>query len=211
MKESPTRTLDDEEQEKIPSANLEPAPLFKRIIAFAMDFILIILLLQLMAHFLPNFWDNNTQNEFKSLLQQATLLAQESQMNSEEMSRFIDQSGLSPETYEMLMAMVVWACFLPILYFFIGERFFFGKSLGKATFGLRTVRMDGTDLPPSPFRQFFRAAGKGLSALILITPFLLPGLMNFLFCFLNRQRRCLHDMIGGTITIQEINKKEVSE
>jgi uncharacterized RDD family membrane protein YckC len=211
MNESPTRTLDDEEQEKIPSANLEPAPLFKRIIAFAMDFILIILLLQLMAHFLPNFWDNNTQNEFKSLLQQATLLAQESQMNSEEMSRFIDQSGLSPETYEMLMAMVVWACFLPILYFFIGERFFFGKSLGKATFGLRTVRMDGTDIPPSPFRQFFRAAGKGLSALILITPFLLPGLMNFLFCFLNRQRRCLHDMIGGTITIQEINKKEVSE
>ena len=211
MNESPTRTLDDEEQEKIPSANLEPAPLFKRIIAFAMDFILIILLLQLMAHFLPNFWDNNTQNEFKSLLQQATLLAQESQMNSEEMSRFIDQSGLSPETYEMLMAMVVWACFLPILYFFIGERFFFGKSLGKATFGLRTVRMDGTDLPPSPFRQFFRAAGKGLSALILITPFLLPGLMNFLFCFLNRQLLCLHDMISWTITIQETNKKEEPE
>ena len=211
MNESPTRTLDDEEQEKIPSASLEPAPLIKRIIAFAMDFILIILLLQLMAHFLPNFWGNNTQDEFKSLLQQATLLAQENQMNSEEMSQFIDQSRLSPETYEMLMAMVVWACFLPILYFFIGERFFFGKSLGKATFGLRTVRMDGTDLPPSPFRQFFRAAGKGLSSLILITPFLLPGLMNFLFCYLNRQRRCLHDMIGGTITIQETSKKEESE
>jgi uncharacterized RDD family membrane protein YckC len=211
MNESPTRTLDDEEQETIPSTNLEPAPLLKRTIAFAMDFVLIILLLQLMAHFLPNFWDNNTQNEFKSLLQQATLLAQENQMNSEEMSQFIDQSRLSPETYEMLMAMVVWACFLPILYFFIGERFFFGKSLGKATFGLRTVRMDGTDLPPSPFRQFFRAAGKGLSALILITPFLLPGLMNFLFCFLNRQRRCLHDIISGTITIQETNKKEESE
>ena len=211
MNESPTRTLDDEEQEKIPSASLEPAPLLKRIIAFAMDFILIILLLQLMAHFLPNFWGNNTQDELKSLLQQATLLAQENQMNSEEMSQFIDQSRLSPETYEMLMAMVVWACFLPILYFFIGERFFFGKSLGKATFGLRTVRMDGTDLPPSPFRQFFRAAGKGLSSLILITPFLLPGLMNFLFCYLNRQRRCLHDMIGGTITIQETSKKEESE
>ena len=69
-------------------------------------------------------------------------------MNSEEMSRFIDQSGLSPETYEMLMAMVVWACFLPILYFFIGERFFFGKSLGKATFGLRT-RKNGWNRPPT--------------------------------------------------------------
>jgi len=109
MNESPTRTLDDEEQEKIPSASLEPAPLLKRIIAFAMDFILIILLLQLMAHFLPNFWSNNTQDEFKSLLQQATLLAQENQINSEEMSQFIDQSRLSPETYEMLMANTVQA------------------------------------------------------------------------------------------------------
>jgi len=211
MNDYPTRTLDDEEQEIIPSANLEPAPLLKRTVAFAMDFVLIILLLQLMAHFLPDFWDTNTQDEFKNLLQQATFLAQEEQMDSDEMARFIEQSSLSPETYRLLMAMVVWACFLPILYFFIGERFFFGKSLGKATFGLRTVRMDGVDLPPSPFRQFFRAAGKGLSSLTLITPFLLPGLMNFLFCFLNRQRRCLHDMIGGTITIQETNKKETSQ
>ena len=211
MTDLPTRILDDDPEEASNQTLLTPAPLTKRIIAFAMDFILLVLLLQLLAHFMPKFWDHHTQQEFQNLLQQATLLPQDEQMDSQEMARFIQESGLSPETYEMLMAMVVWACFLPILYFFIGERFFFGKSLGKATFGLRTVRMDGTDLPPSPFRQFFRATGKGLSSLILITPFLLPGLMNFLFCFLNRQRRCLHDMIGGTITIQETNKQEVSE
>lgn len=211
MNDSPTRTLDDKEEDIPPSASLEPAPLFKRMIAFAMDFILIILLLQLLVHFLPNFWDSHIQEEFKNLLQQATLLPKEEQMDSEEMAQFINQSDLSPETYQMLMAMVVWACLLPILYFFIGERFFSGQSLGKATFNLRSVRMDRTELPPSPFRDFFRATCKGLSALILITPFLLPGLMNYLFCFLNRQRRCLHDMIGGTITIQETNKQEVSE
>lgn len=209
MNDSPTRTL-DEEDEASPSINLEPAPLIKRLIAFAMDFILIILLLQLLAHFMPRFWDIHTQEEFKHLLHQATLLPKEEQINSEEMARFIHDSNLSPETYEMLMAMVVWACFLPVLYFFIGERYFGGKSLGKATFGLSSVRMDGQELPSSPFRLFFRALCKGLSALILITPFLLPGLLNFLFCFLNRKRRCLHDMVGATITIQEKSNKEES-
>ena len=206
--ESPTQTLDDEEELSGP-VPLEPAPLFKRSIAFAMDFILLVLLLQLLAHFMPKFWDAHTQEEFSNLLQNATLLPRDEQMNSEEMARFIEQAELSPETYEMLMAMVVWACFLPILYFFIGERFFSGQSLGKATFGLRSVRVDGKTDPPTPFRQFLRNVCKGLGALVLITPFLLPGLINFLFCFLNRQRRCLHDLIGGTITIQgEITKKK---
>ena len=130
MNEFPTRTLDEDPQSIHPT-NLEPAPLIKRIVAFTLDFILIILLLQLLAHFMPRLWDIHTQEEFQNLLQQATLLPQEEQMDSEEMARFIQQSGLSPETYEMLMAMVVWACFLPILYFFIGRTIFRGKSLGK--------------------------------------------------------------------------------
>ena len=211
MNEPPTRTLDEEVEKSTQSPHLEPAPLIKRLIAFVMDFILIILLLQLLAHFMPSFWDTHSQEEFQNLLHQATLLPKEEQMDSEEMALFIQQSDLSPETYEMLMAMVVWACFLPILYFFIGERFFSGKSLGKATFGLSSVRMDGFDLAPSPFRQFFRAVCKGLSTLLLITPFLLPGLMNFLFCLINRKRRCLHDLVGATLTIQETSSKKVSK
>ena len=70
-------------------------------------------------------------------------MPQEEQMDSEEMARFIQQSGLSPETYEMLMAMVVWACFLPSYIFLLVNGFFVEKSLGKATFGLCSVRWDG--------------------------------------------------------------------
>lgn len=103
-----------------PSKEIGPPPLFKRMIAFGMDFILIVLLLQLLAHFMPNFWDAHTQEEFQNLLQQAMHLPKDEQMDSEEMALFIQQSDLSPETYEMLMAMVVWACFLPVMYFFIG-------------------------------------------------------------------------------------------
>ena len=191
-----------------PSKEIGPPPLFKRMIAFGMDFILIVLLLQLLAHFMPNFWDAHTQEEFQNLLQQAMHLPKDEQMDSEEMALFIQQSDLSPETYEMLMAMVVWACFLPVMYFFIGERFFNGKSLGKATFGLNSVRMNSEDVPLTPFRQFLRALCKGLSTLLLITPFLLPGIMNFLFCFLNRKRRCLHDLAGCSWTVQQCQNKD---
>ena len=155
MNDFPNRTLDDE-AESSSQPILTPAPLTKRMIAFAMDFILLVLLLQLLAHFMPKFWDIHTQEEFQSLLHQATLLPQDEQMDSEQMALFIEQSGLSPETYEMLMAMVVWACFLPILYFFLGERFFRGKSLGKATFGLASVKMGGDGTPPTPMRQFLQ-------------------------------------------------------
>lgn len=207
----PLKTL-EEEVKNCPTPELVPAPILKRMVAFAMDFILIVLLLQLLAHLMPSFWDPHTKEEFQNLLQQATLLPKEEQMNSEQMAQFVQQFDLSPETYQMLMAMVVWACLLPVMYFFIGERFFNGKSLGKATFGLSSVRMDGTELPSSPFRQFFRALCKGLSALLLITPFLLPGLMNFLFSFINRKRRCLHDFAGASITVQQSqNKDSVNE
>ena len=76
---------------------------------------------------MPRLWIFIHRRNSKNLLQQATLLPQEEQMDSEEMARFIQQSGLSPETYEMLMAMVVWACFLPILYFLLVNGFFVEK------------------------------------------------------------------------------------
>lgn len=191
-------------------ASLRPAPMLRRLIAYVMDFILLFLLLQLLAHFLPSFWDAHSKEEFSQLLLQASMLPKEDQINSEEMARFIDQADLSPETYEMLFAMAAWACLLPILYFFLSERFFAGQTLGKATFGLRSVSMIDSNDPPSVLRLFLRSTCKGLSSLVLITPFLLPGLLNFLFCFLNRKRRCLHDLLGGTITIQALQQGDSS-
>ena len=84
----------DEETEASSEKEISPAPLFKRMIAFGMDFILIVLLLQLLAHFMPNFWDAHTQEEFQNLLQQAMNLPQDEQMDSEEMALFIQQSNL---------------------------------------------------------------------------------------------------------------------
>jgi uncharacterized RDD family membrane protein YckC len=179
---------------------LMPAPLGKRILAFAMDFILLVLLIQLLANFFPDFYPASVKQEFNQVLLDASLLPEEVRGDSQQLANFLADSKLSPETYEMLLAMLFWACLIPILYFFFGERFFDGQTLGKATVRIKTLSLDGIS-PISPYRLLGKAIIKGLCSLSLGTPFFLPGLLNFLLCFLNRERRCLHDLIGGCITI----------
>ena len=177
------------------SAEPENVPTWKRTLAFAMDMILLVVLLQLLVQFLPNAYSDQAKQEFGQLIIDASLLSQEEQSDFQRTTEFLENSQLSEETYEMLMAMIFFACLLPSTYFFIGELFFRGQTLGKATLRLRTISAR-PDL-----RLFARAVLKGISALSLMSPFFIPGLINFLFCFFNRKKRCLHDLAGSSITI----------
>ena len=187
------------------SQETEPVPTWKRILAFTMDMILLIVLLQFLVHFLPHAYSDRTKQEFNQLIIDASLLSQEEQSDFQRTTEFLENAKLSEETLEMLMAMIIFACLLPSTYFFIGELFFRGQSLGKATLRLRTVSAR-PDLPLTPLRLFARAVLKGISSLSLMSPFFIPGLVNFLFCFFNRKKRCLHDLAGSSVTIssQEI-------
>ena len=83
-----------------------------------------------------------------------------------------------------------------VLYFLLGEIFCKGKSIGKATFSLMTV--NAVEISPPSFRQILiRSLLKGLS--INIFPL---GLANLLFCIFNRDKKCLHDLASGTITVR---------
>ena len=192
-------------RESSASAEPENVPTWKRILAFTMDMILLVVLLQLLVQFLPNAYSDHVKQEFNQLIIDASLLSQEEQSDLQRTTEFLEKSQLSEETYEMLMAMIFFACLLPSTYFFIGELFFRGQTLGKATLRLRTASVR-PDLPLTPLRLFARAVLKGISALSLMSPFFIPGLINFLFCFFNRKKRCLHDLAGSSITIssQEI-------
>jgi len=183
----------------------EPVPTWKRILAFTMDMILLIVLLQFLVHFLPHAYSEHTKQEFNQLIIDASLLSQEEQSDFQRTSEFLENAQLSEETLEMLMAMIFFACLLPTTYFFISELFFRGQTLGKATLRLRTASVR-SDLPLTPLRLFARAVLKGISSLSLMSPFFIPGLINFLFCFFNRKKRCLHDLAGSSVTIssQEI-------
>lgn len=178
----------------------ELIPIWKRTLAFAMDMILLIVLLQSIVQILPSAYPQHVKIEFNQLIIDASLLSQDEQSDLRRTTDFLENANLSEETYEMLMTMIFFACLVPPTYFFISELFFNGQTLGKATLRLRTAPVRN-DIPLSPLRLFARAVLKGISALSLISPFFIPGLINFVFCFFNRNRRCLHDLAGSSITI----------
>ncbi len=194
--------MDDQltEQQEIIS-HPKPAPLAKRTIAFFMDAVLLFILIQLIALLIPKLYDENSVNEFNKLIHRVSLLSEDDRLNSTEMTAFIEGSQLSSQTYEMIVSMAFVACALPILYFFCGETFFQGQTLGKATFGLRTVLVRNYQNVPIG-KILIRSIIKGFATITLVTPFLLPGILNFCFCLLNQKKRCVHDILSGTITVR---------
>ena len=112
-----------------------PAPLAKRMVAFGMDAVLVFILIQLVALIIPKLYDDRSKREFNQLVHQVSLLGSDERTDSTKMASFIEESKLSAETYEMLITMLFAACALPVFYFFTGETFFKGQTLGKATFG----------------------------------------------------------------------------
>ncbi|MGY8712802.1 MAG: RDD family protein, partial [Verrucomicrobiia bacterium] len=114
---------------------LVPASLPKRMIAYAMDSILLFILIQLIALFIPKLYDENSKNEFNNLINKVSILSNDERFDSTKMAAFVEESRLSVETYQMLISMMFAACFLPVIYFFCGDAFFRGQTLGKATFG----------------------------------------------------------------------------
>jgi hypothetical protein len=179
---------------------IQLVPMWKRVIAFAMDMILIIVMLQSIIQIMPNVYTAQTKQEFNQLILDASLLSKDDQSNLQKTTEFIENAQLSEETYDMLVKMIFLACLLPTIYFFLSELLYRGQTLGKATLRLKTQSIQ-QDSPPSPLRLFARAIIKGMSALSLMTPFFIPGLINFLFCLANRKRRCLHDLAGDCITV----------
>jgi len=170
-------------------------------VAFGMDLVLFIVILQLVVMFLPKLYGERVEQEFQDLIFSASQLNPEDHFDTEKMAMFIKESGVSEETLSMIGFIVVCAFILPVFYCFFGEFFFRGKSLGKATFGLQAVsRRDGS--PPRFPIALSRSLIKGMAILCLLTPFFLPGLLNFLFAFFNRERRCLHDFLTGSLTVQ---------
>ena len=86
------------------------------------------------------------------------------------------------------------------------KKFFSGKSFGKATFGLKSVRTTG-DGCPTTFKSFVRAFIKGTSITVFFPYFFI---LNFGLLF-NRDRKCLHDLASGSITVEENFSNEEQE
>ena len=72
-------------------------PTWKRIVAFTMDMILLLVLLQLLGEILPNAPDQ-VKNEFDQLIINARHLSQQNESYLKQTTEFIGNSQFSPET-----------------------------------------------------------------------------------------------------------------
>ena len=204
MNDSSSQNLVDQDGTIEPPKNHLPAPITKRVVAFTMDFILLLLILVLTATVLVEFSDPEMPAQLDNLSLEFLSISQNQNLNTEEKQNLIEKL-ITPEISKFIKMVEVWFIILPITFFFIGEKFFSGKSFGKGTFGLKTTKSNENENPTTAM-LFLRALIKGLS-ITFFFPFFF--LLNYCFCFFNRERRCLHDMVSGTITIQEDIKKTV--
>ncbi|QYY36414.1 RDD family protein [Ruficoccus sp. ZRK36] len=169
-----------------------------RFLAFVMDFLLLffISLFLLVKILLPQNHYEGMQ-EFTQAVDHYAAAVEEAQ-NAGEPTPTMPRFEENPAIIDMItyawtvMALIYW------LYFGLLEGFFKGTTLGKRTFGLRTMRLD-TGQPPRFMESTVRGAIKALTLL-----FAIPLLwVNFLVCLFNRNRRTGHDFICRTVVIAE--------
>ena len=167
-----------------------PPPARIRLVAFLMDFILLSFIGALIAFYLPTLL--GVENELNHLISRLAELWGKKELEPGEVQRWQNDYKLLQDTinFNFYLSLTF------VLYFLLAELFCKGKTIGKATFSLMTV--DAGEVSPPSFRQILiRSLLKGLS----ITVFEL-GLANFLFCIFNRDKKCLHDLASGTITVR---------
>ena len=182
--------MDEESSSDREETKALPPPVPIRLVAFLMDFILLSFIGALIAFYLPTLL--GVENEFDQLLSRFAELLEEKAPDPGEIQRWWKDFYLFQDkiNFNFYIALTF------VLYFLLGEIFCKGKSIGKATFSLMTV--NAVEISPPSFRQILiRSLLKGLS--INIFPL---GLANLLFCIFNRDKKCLHDLASGTITVR---------
>ncbi len=186
--------MSTEREDSLESQNgsMIPASNFKRILAFGMDFVLLSFASTLLFFYIPKLHGQVTEQEFERLTERLShaLSSPDKDQTAVEnlMIEFSEFTGNM--NYELIMSLFF------VLYFLIGEVFFGGRSVGKATFCLQTSSAD-KDLSLHPRQLVMRSFIKGISC-----SFMFLGLANLLFFIFNRNHRCLHDLASKTSTTQ---------
>ena len=195
-------------EQKERKTNSEPLPqgagIGRRVTAFTMDFILLTFISILILFYLPEMLGKQTDDEFSRLSGKLIEAFEHPDPDQEHVEQvMVEFSEFSAKIhYELIVTLVF------IAYFFVGEFFYDGKSIGKSTLCIKSnnFRKSGTSLP---LRQSaLRSVIKGLSC-----SFALLGFANFACLLFNKQRRALHDLLSGStcILVAQNEKEEDSE
>ena len=175
---------------KEPSETPVSAPI--RLLAFGMDFVLLIFISMLIMLYLPKALGEQTANEFDNLTSRVAELFQQKQPDQRELDNVLRDLQFFQDkiNYNLIVTLFF------IFYFLQAELFWGGKSIGKATFSLRTKNNTEEPSTAITLRQtVIRSVIKGLSC-----SFALLGIANLLCFLLSKQKKSLHDLASRTMT-----------
>tara|TARA_Y100000588_G_C14195502_1_gene899979 strand:- start:1111 stop:1728 length:618 start_codon:yes stop_codon:yes gene_type:complete len=193
------------------TTNPVPAPVLLRMVAFAMDCLFIIFLtltvgqLFFAAELAEGF---KTLEEYQSQLQTLDKSLQDGNQSAKaEIDRKAEELFQEPtyvELVESITIMIFCLFGLAVSYWFLGERFFVGSSLGKRVFSIASMDLrDGY------------APGTGiclLRALLKTIPILQQWLaFSFLIALFNQRRMAGHDYICRTMVIRGMVASKTQE
>lgn len=191
-----------EEREDNQLALPQSAGIGRRMIAFAMDFILLTFVAILILFYLPELLGKQTAEEFSRLSGKLIEAFEQPEPDQEHVQRvMMEFSEFSSKIhYEFVVTLVF------VAYFFFGEFFFNGKSIGKSTLCIKSnnFRKNGVPLPPG--QAVLRSLIKGLSC-----SFALLGFANFACLLFSKERRSLHDLLSGSNCILAIPNEKGEE
>ena len=176
------------------------AKLGVRFLAFLMDFLLVFFftLFLLVKVLLPQHHSEGMR-EFINTVDGYAAAAREAQLNGEPAPPMPEPQTTGPMV-EMFAYSWEKAMLIFWIYFGLLEGIFKGTSLGKRTFGLRTIKVE-TGQPANFLEYALRGAVKTLTLLFPL-PILLLW-VNYVIPFFNRSRRAGHDFICRTVVIAE--------
>ena len=195
--------------EPSPGEEQKPAPLFLRMVAFVMDCIFVVFAsLILVQGFFPDEIASGRKtmesyNDEMLTLEEAANRGDRTA--NEAMQRLLENLIQEPSWVAMIEAVILSFLCTAITYWFVGERFFAGSSLGKRMFSLATINLTDGNAPGTGialFRSF-------LKAIPLVQQYLT---LSYLVALFNRRRRTGHDWACRTVVIRgQVKVKEQEE
>ena len=126
------------------------------------------------------------------------------QSKKEAMRQLQEQARQDPALNNMLLIVVISVIVLNFSYWFVGERFFKGSSLGKRVFSLNTRTVRGESMPGTGIcmlRTFAKVAPLTILELLLQS-YLCLVVLCYLIPFFNQHRMAGHDLLCRTMVIR---------
>ena len=157
------------------------ASVWKRVIAFAVDILIIIFLILLLIPLVN--WVLQIPIEYSLTLERGT---------SVKMTEYVEENF-----YKLVVIYSLAKLSIIVPYFVFSESSRWQSTIGKKLLGIKVIDFEGKRI--SFGKAFLRLLGKWISGQTL--------LIGYLMAFFTKNKQALHDLLAGTFVLENIQRK----